>query len=212
MNNENIYPKITGDLSLEEQIDQVKKLNNPEFVPSILENEPVDFIQNGEGEFGKSPNNPIPTNGMHGERIYLSFLRCEICKEEVLFHRIGHLSKNINDKSVIIDNYEVCCYEGCTRENLYLAPYFPKRSTYLPRGYLNVNLDQNSLAFKLFIDYPISLGSNLFIKDFPFGLEDFINFYFTEVVGNPSMTRRRLEKYKEVTENLKNKKLLYNKS
>lgn len=203
----NDYPKITGDLSSEEQIDQVKKFNNPEFVPKMLENSATDMILGGEGEFGKSPNNPIPVNGTWGERIYLSFLRCEFCGKEVLFHRIGSLTKDINNKSFIVDNYEVCCYDGCTREHIYLAPYFPKRSTYLPKGYSNFNLNQN-FATKLFIDFPTSLGSNWFIKDFPFGLEDFIKFYFTEVVGNPSMTRGRLEKYKEVIERLKDEKLI----
>jgi hypothetical protein len=98
----------------------------PEEVQSqIARNPACDVVPNGEGQFGKSLENPIPTNGPIGEAIYLSSLR--INGDPILFHRLGSHSN--------VDAFEIVSLDGTVWDIMFLSCYFPRRSKNAPAGY-----------------------------------------------------------------------------
>ena len=70
-----------------------------------------DQLPNARGEFGRTPSNPIPTNGPAGEVLYLSRLRTRN-GNPIMFHRV-RAEEGI---SGIVDVYEVLSLDGAIRE------------------------------------------------------------------------------------------------
>lgn len=95
-------------------------LNDPEF----------ESIRRSVGEFGRSPDNPIPVFGIPGEIHYSSQLRTE-AGAALMFHRI----RSLGTGQGIVDLYEVLAVDRSVRELLYLSMYSARQSVRAPAGY-----------------------------------------------------------------------------
>lgn len=108
----------------------------------------IDRRPNGEGDFGRSLNNPIPTNGPIGSISYLSNLGTS-AGHRILFHRV----KVFDD----IDVYEYAALSGDDWGFLFVDMYHSRKSTLTPSGLIKLTGAQQLIGFNHFWD------------DFPFG-------------------------------------------
>jgi hypothetical protein len=96
-------------------------------VSEVLAGSIGDEVPDGEGEFGRSPTNPVPVNGYWGEKIYLSLLRLPD-GQRLLSHRLGAVGN-------AVDVFECMTADGSHRDTLFLDLYHPRRSRRAPDGY-----------------------------------------------------------------------------
>jgi hypothetical protein len=91
----------------------------------------------GQGDFGITLTNPIPTCGITGSTEYLAHLETE-GGEEIIAERVGSMrADNIKD---VIDCYMI--YKKTAGQKLcklYLCPYSKKTSSQAPEGFVLVN-------------------------------------------------------------------------
>ena len=131
----------------------------------IMAGSSVDQLANGTGDFGFSPTNPIPCNGVLGEVTYLSRLLYGSSKEKVFFHRLG----TVNDK---IDKYELITLSG-NRAIVYLDMYHPRKSRLAPKGF---SLQPNTILIR---------GINGNLLTFPHNLHQAIMEFTKRGIGAP---------------------------
>ena len=85
------------------------------------------------GEFGLEPSNPIPTNGVPSNEIYLKSLKAE-GYSGLKWNRLG--SVNSENISMPIDKYEIIDMGGDLVCHFYLSPYHKKTSSKCPKGFV----------------------------------------------------------------------------
>lgn len=112
----------------------------------------VDVLPHGIGEFGRTPENPIPVNGFIGEFIYLSRLATKDTHQKILFHRIGSVE--------CVDAYETVSIDGRTWDILFFSMYHPRKSRKAPEGYELVSIQKQPLIY----------GTNRRLAQFPLGV------------------------------------------
>jgi hypothetical protein len=135
-----------------------------------------DELPNAQGEFGRSPTNPIPTNGPLGEIIYLSRLRTG-SGSPVMFHRV----RAEEGATRPVDVYEVLSLDGRVRENLFLSMYHPRKSRKVPRGYTYAaKLDGENFTY----------GVNHIVARFPEKLDAHVRKWQMEMLGVPLPVHR----------------------
>ncbi len=144
---------------------------SPEIKDKVLNGVSCDQFQNGRGEFGKNPNNPIPVNGPVGEIIYLSRLRTGT-GIPLMFQRIGSLEAEVG----IVDRYQVLSIDGKVNTLLYLSLVHPRKSTRAPENYI---LDKG-----LHPKNPI-FGVNFSVDNFPLRLDEHIRHWQKSVLNVP---------------------------
>ena len=90
-----------------------------------------DMIPEGTGEFGYDVTNPIPTNTIRGNIIYLEKLHTDE-GVKVGYERLGStISPNIKG---VIDLYLISV-DGKELTELYICPYNQKTSNKAPKGF-----------------------------------------------------------------------------
>ena len=130
-----------------------------------------DVIPGAQGEFGRSPSNPIPTNGPLGEVTYLSRLRTNV-GSPVMFHRL----RSEEAQSGPVDVYEVLSLDFVAQENLFLSMYHPRKSRKVPLGYTYAaELDPSNFIY----------GVNHLVEEFPAKLDAHIRNWHKEALGIP---------------------------
>lgn len=92
----------------------------------------ADEIPGGEGEFGYSINNPIPTKTPMGSTSYLARLRSSD-GSKVVYERQGSTSAPISSQP--IDIYLVSHPDGTHIATLYISPYHKRNSNKAPKGF-----------------------------------------------------------------------------
>lgn len=92
----------------------------------------ADELPNGIGEFGLSPNNPIPCETILGSIIYLESLRTSN-GDKVLNKRIGSFNSNIISHPV--DGYEIFDLNGQKIAVIFISPYQKRNSEKAPKGF-----------------------------------------------------------------------------
>lgn len=117
---------------------------------------------NATGDFGHSPNNPIPCNGPLGEMTYLSSLTLEKDNQKIFFQRSGSVAGNGIDDN-IVDEFSIISQDGKFAGKLYLDMNHPGKSSKVPTGYIR--------------NTPITAirGITTAIENFPSGLYEAIN-------------------------------------
>ena len=127
--------------------------------------EDCDELQNAQGPFGHSYNNPIPVNGLLGAYKYLGKL---ISPEGniIYFHRIGSLDSDVTKN--LIDVYEIMDMTGSYWDVIFIDMYHPRRSNKAPEGY---KLKEYNASYG---DLPFAYGVDIFCPNFPFDLADAI--------------------------------------
>lgn len=108
----------------------------------------IDRHPNGDGEFGRSLKNPIPTNGPIGSICYLSNFGTG-SGHRILFHRVKVFGN--------IDVYEYAALSGDDWGFLFVDMYHSRKSTLAPSGLKKLPGTQQLIGFNHFWD------------DFPFG-------------------------------------------
>lgn len=131
----------------------------------VLNGVSADELPDGIGEFGRTPENPIPVNGVIGELVYLSRLATKYTNKKILFHRIGSLDR--------IDAYETVSIDGRTWDILFFSLYHPRKSRKAPKGYQIVTTQQQSMIY----------GTNRRISQFPIGLQKAIREDTEKMIG-----------------------------
>lgn len=101
--------------------------------PTVVLPVDADEVPQGSGEFGRSPSNPIPVNGVEGERVYLQRLTSSD-GQRLLYHRLGSVKSPCAIEGVV-DEYEVVTFDGMSRLCLYFDMYYPRRSRRAPSGF-----------------------------------------------------------------------------
>lgn len=140
----------------------------PELVQDrIVEGLNVDEIPGGSGEFGRSPNNPIPVNGPIGAVFYLSRLTFGPSKQTMLFHRLGSI------ESIAV--YELVALDESLWDVLYFSIYHPRKSRKVPAGYALVTPK----------DQPLVTGTNRRSERFPHTMIDSIKKITLDLFGVP---------------------------
>ncbi len=130
-----------------------------------------DELPGAQGEFGRAPSNPIPTNGPLGQVIYLSRLRTN-AGSPVMFHRV----RAEEEAGGAVDVYEVLSLDGAVRETLFLSMYHPRKSRKVPRGYTYAaKLDPSNLTY----------GVNHIVANFPQKLDAHIRKWQMDLLGIP---------------------------
>jgi hypothetical protein len=130
-----------------------------------------DELPGARGEFGRTPSNPIPTNGPLGEVIYLSRLRTK-SGSPVMFHRV----RAEESAAGTIDVYDVLSLDGKVQETLFLSMYHPRKSRKVPRGYSYAEkLDPSNFTY----------GVNHIVPNFPQRLDAYIRKWQMEMIGIP---------------------------
>ena len=92
----------------------------------------ADEIPGGQGEFGHSVNNPIPTRTPMGSASYLAQLRAPD-GAKVRYERQGSVSSPISTNP--IDMYAIIHPSGDFIATLYVSPYHKRNSSKAPRGF-----------------------------------------------------------------------------
>ncbi len=182
---EAIFKKFSG--LLENDREQNDTLPEPH--RSQIKHGPnCDELPNAHGEFGRSPSNPIPTNGPLGEVIYLSRLRTKPARRwwrlgsrgpgsPIMFHRLGSQDGSIGS----VDAYEVLSLDGNVRETLYLSMYHPRKSKKVPNGYTYATkLDPDNIIY----------GVNHTVQNFPQNLDAHIRKWQKEMWRIPLPVHR----------------------
>jgi hypothetical protein len=144
---------------------------------SILKGLPCDEIPNPVGDFGRSPENPIPVNGIIGELTYLSRLKWNASGQQIIFHRLG---SGAAGRGVSIDLYEVVTWDGQNWDILMLDMYHPVKSRLLPEGY--------SFAERV----EGLTGTNKYLETFPQGLIESINEQFGVMLPSNPFIRKNI--------------------
>jgi hypothetical protein len=98
------------------------ELADPALQSAIKQGVSVDQLPNGNGQFGRHWDNPIPVNGPIGELAYLS--RLEFLGQRFLFHRLGSMNK--------VDVFEAVTFENNDWRFFFLDFYHPRRSRLTP--------------------------------------------------------------------------------
>lgn len=130
-----------------------------------------DELPNARGEFGRTPSNPIPTNGPLGEVIYLSRLRT-VTGNPVMFHRVRAEDGIVG----AVDVYELLSLDAKVHETLFLSMYHPRKSRKVPRGYTYApKIDPNNFTY----------GVNHIVERFPAKLDAHIRKWQMEMLGIP---------------------------
>lgn len=127
----------------------------------------VDCFPHGLGEYGRTPENPIPVNGVLGELLYLSLLKTQDANQRLMFHRLGSVES--------LDMYETVTIDGVHWDLFFFSMYHPKRSRKAPTGY--------SLADPR--TQPLLYGTNRRVAHFPYGLQEAIRQTTSEIIGIP---------------------------
>ena len=117
-----------------------------------------DTLEIVAGEFGFSPHNPIPVNGVGGVFRYLGKLLNPDGNIN-MFHRLGSFSSNACQN--LVDGFEVVGNDGSNWDVIFLSMYHPRRSNRTPSGY---RFKQYNKALG---DLPVAFGSWDYCKDFP---------------------------------------------
>mgnify|MGYP000380909133 FL=1 len=93
----------------------------------------LDEMPQGYGEFGMDITNPIPTNGVPDNEVYLRRLRLPN-GDKITWDRYGSCkAENID---AIIDHYKIMDTFGNTICSLYICPYNRKTSDRRPKGFI----------------------------------------------------------------------------
>lgn len=147
--------------------DAVQNAAMPDDIKAILSvGGAVDYLAGATGEFGRTATNPIPVNGPVGEVTYLSALTTADGRG-VWAHRLGSRDR--------IDIFEVVSDDGKEWCLLYLAPYHPRKSKLVPKGFR-------------FRDPPRVRGifaTNQHVPDFPLSLHEAIRDWSKATLGIP---------------------------
>jgi hypothetical protein len=139
----------------------------PEIKGQIISGSSTDEIANSRGEFGRSVQNPIPVNGPIGELVYLSCLKNEYNGQRLLFHRLGSIGK--------IDVYETVTIDGASWDLFFFSMYHPRKSRKAPRGFAIADSKSQPLLY----------GTNRFLEQFPYGLQQAIRDTTEGILGIP---------------------------
>lgn len=151
--------------------EEQNKAIDPLFRTAIVRGIDCDALPGATGEFGRTPSNPIPTNGVLGEVLYLSRLRTGT-GSAVMFHRLGS-EKGIVDN---VDVYDVLSLDRAVHERLYLSMYHPRKSQLVPSGYTYAGkLDPSNFTY----------GVNHTVSDFPEKLDAHIRQWQMNHLGIP---------------------------
>lgn len=129
----------------------------------------TDIVPGATGEFGLSFTNPVPVNGPIGEVTYLSALEL-LDGRSVWAHRLGSRDR--------VDVFEVVSEDGKNWFILFLTPYFPRKSGYVPSGFR-------------FRSAPRVRGisaTNQFVSEFPIALPDAISDWTKSTLSIPLVT------------------------
>ncbi len=149
---------------VEKQRAEVQAIDNPEeFKRMVLDGADCDVLPGASGEFGRSPDNPIPVNGVVGTLKYLAKL---VTAEgnHLLFHRI--CTTGSAAARYPVDVYEIVCTRDKVWDLLFIDMYHPRRSNKAPSGYRLEPYD------KKFGDRPLCCGVNVQVAGFPQNLPE----------------------------------------
>src|SRR5690606_25244200 len=102
-----------------ENADEIRILGQhlPSLNPDAVD---ADILPSASGEFGYSPDNPIPTNGIQGTINYLRRLR-DSAGNRLEFRRIGSFESS--STSFPVDGYRINYLAGERESVLYFSPY-----------------------------------------------------------------------------------------
>ena len=158
-----------GGVEIDEPIEKQKQeaMANPLVKQGLWKiSEGCDQTPNAEGEFGRTPTNPIPVNGLYGEFAYLNRLRGRtgVC---FMFHRIG--SEKSSTTGHDVDLYELVSLDGEHWERLYFDMYYAHRSQKSPSGLYLMNWSDTPDHMKAAIKHGF-FGTNKKVNEFPLGL------------------------------------------
>jgi len=161
--------------------DEQNKLYPEPIRSTIIQGLSCDELPGGKGDFGRTPSNPIPTNGPLGQVIYLSKLRTvgprnwlglRTRGSPVMFHRVW----SEEGPTGPVDAYKVRSLDGAVEEVLYLSMYHPRKSKKSPSGYiLEPKLDSDNWLY----------GVNHAVPNFPQKLDAYIRKWQMEMLGVP---------------------------
>jgi hypothetical protein len=160
---ERIFEKISR---LMEDEKQQNSMYPPQIRDQIVGGHDVDELPYGEGDFGRTADNPIPVNGSIGELIYLSSLKTS-GDARVLYHRLGSIDG--------IDIYETVSIDGQKWDLLFFSMYHPRKSRKSPSGYSIIKMSEQPLLY----------GTNSRVDNFPYGLQEAIRNTTAEIFGVP---------------------------
>ena len=132
----------------------------------IVGGQDLDELPDGVGVFGRSKENPIPVNGPIGELVYLSNLTTQD-GQRLLYHRLG----SVDD----IDIYETVSIDGSRWDILFFSMYHLRKSRKAPSGYSIANVGEQPLLY----------GTNRWVDNFPYGLQEAIRNTTVEMFGIP---------------------------
>lgn len=108
-------------------IDEMPKIFVPDFAEERLAMGEVDEWPNAQGEFGRTPSNPILVNHSWGEVTYLSRL-VTTDGQRMIFHRVGSIEG-------AIDTFELVSMDGRFFDVLFVDMYHRHCSKKAPKGY-----------------------------------------------------------------------------
>jgi len=135
-------------------------------IEKALNGEDCDEIHDGLGDFGLTPTNPIPVNGVVGEYKYLNRLRFN--GERLIYHRIDIV---VELGSEVVDAYDVVTMDGKHWNTLFFDFYHPRRSKTVPAGY---TYSPDTGSVKELILNACTIGTDSLVETFPFEMEEFI--------------------------------------
>lgn len=92
----------------------------------------ADELPNSEGEFGKTPSNPIPCKAVFGNTAYLSRLRT-LDGTKVVYERTGSTTSDVTSHPV--DMYKISRPNGDRLATLYISAYHKRNSAKIPQGF-----------------------------------------------------------------------------
>lgn len=140
-------------------------VDDQDTLQSMSLSQECDEIAGATGPFGLCDTNPIPVNGVEGERVYLHRLMIQ-SGQPVYFHRIGSVSlRNIG----CVDEYEVLAFDKSVRTRLYFCMSYPRRSRLAPNGFFLRSWRDMTDLDRAFAKLGV-WGTNSFVSDFPGGV------------------------------------------
>jgi len=127
--------------------------------------ENCDQLSNAIGDFGRSPNNPIPVNGAKGVFKYLNKLRSASgCG--FFFHRVCSVKSDVTLE--LIDMYEIVALDASHWDVLFLDIYHPRRSNAPPDGLTLIPYNRQ------LGDVMLAYGVDTQLKNFPYDIPDIL--------------------------------------
>jgi len=171
-----IFQKLKNAFSGEQLDEPIEKQRQEALTSPLVKqglwkiSEGCDQSPKAEGEFGRTPSNPIPVNGLFGSYAYLNRLRG---KTDVgfMFHRVKSQKSKTTGNNV--DLYELVSLDGEHWDRLYLDMYYTYRSKKAPSGLYLINWSDTPNNIKSFLKYGI-YGTNQKVENFPYGLADIV--------------------------------------